>query len=53
MERNVFICGEKCSIKHRDKWSMIEGSVNENSKLYTKLLNISHAKGDHALQLNG
>lgn len=44
-----FICGEKCSTKHRNKWSKIEGSIDENSKLYSKLLSVSAAKRDHAL----
>lgn len=44
-----FICGENCSIKHRNKWSRIEGSIDETSKLYIKLLHRSAAVDDHAL----
>lgn len=44
-----FICGEKCSSKHRNKWSKVEGSIDENSKLYSKLLKVSAEKGDQIL----
>ena len=44
-----FICGEKCSAKHRKTWSKVEGSINETSKLYSKLLDLSALKGDTEL----
>ena len=46
---NCFICGEKCSIKHRGKWSKIEGSIDETSRLYLKLLNMSSQNGNDVL----
>ncbi|XP_053400818.1 uncharacterized protein LOC128557464 [Mercenaria mercenaria] len=45
-KENCFICGCKCSTKHRSKWSMVEGSIDENSKMYSQLLNISSSKND-------
>jgi hypothetical protein len=48
-KQNCFICGKKCSEKHRSKWSRVEGSVNENSKSFSNLLEIATLKGDSVL----
>lgn len=48
-KRDCFICGEKCSVKHKSKWSQIEGSIDETSKLYQQLLEISKLKNDSEL----
>ena len=39
-KENCFICGETCSFKHRSNWSRVEGSINENSKLIAKRLDV-------------
>ena len=48
-KENCFICGDSCSIKHRKAWSKVEGTINETSRLYAKLLEISELKGDNEL----
>ena len=46
---NCFICGNKCSRNHRGTWSRIERSINETSKLYSKLLEQSSLRGNNEL----
>ena len=49
-KENCFICGDsKSSIKYRKAWSKVEGTINETSRLYAKLLEISELKGDNEL----
>lgn len=44
-----FICNERCCSNHRKTWSQIQGSIDETSNLYTKLLAISAASGDDSI----
>jgi hypothetical protein len=49
LETELFYLWEKCSEKHRSKWPRVEGSVKEDSKVFSNLLEIATLKGDSVL----
>ena len=51
-KEKCFICGERCSPKHRGTWSMVESAIDDKSKnMYTKLLEVAELREDEEMLL--
>jgi hypothetical protein len=47
---NCFICGEKCSNKHRSLWSLVESTIDSDSpNMYMKMMQAAHDRQDHEM----
>ena len=45
-KNNCFICGDKCEIKKRGTWSIIQSSIDTSSNLYRKIFKAAEVRND-------